>query len=519
MSDMTLVPVDDVWMRVDNASPALLRELSDYFTFQTPGSEFMRRQARFRGWDGRVRLFKLKTRTIYRGLLHRVIEFAESHNWPNYKNDIPEPIPFLQGEELDLWLDSMELPFPLRDYQRDALRAALDMNRGIIVSPTGSGKSYVIWLLTQAISVPKTLVIVPTIGLVQQMSSDFVSYGCEACNIHTISGGADKGSNKPIFVSTWQSIYDLPADYFRQFGMVVCDEVHLAKAKSLTGLMEKCAWVPYRYGFTGTINDTQAHRLILEGLFGEVRKVATTTGLVKAEQLAPLHVKMIVLEYPEQTRKNLRRSQYQDEVDYIVGEPARIEFIARLVAQHKGNTLVLFTLIDKHGKQLYERIRQLCPTKDTYFVTGATGGDERENVRQTVETTDERDQVIVASFGVFSTGINLRRLHHLVFASAGKSKIRTLQSIGRGLRTHASKSKITIYDIVDDLRIGKRQNYAWRHASERAALYASEKFPVTLHPIKMEEFSHLVSPSVLGEPRFNEPTGDQGSVGVSPETV
>jgi superfamily II DNA or RNA helicase len=416
-----------------------------------------------------------------------VLEFAEQREY-EVTNLVPTPEPNVYGADVDAWLETQELVHPVRDYQKDALRLCLNSERGIIVSPTGSGKSYIIWLLTQALAVPQTLIIVPTIGLVTQMKGDFESYGCDPDAIHTIQAGANKQTDRAYTISTWQSIYDLPADYFAQYELVVCDEVHLAKAASLKGLMEK-ADAKYRFGFTGTITDTQAHRLILEGLFGDVSKVTTTTALVKREELAPLHVKMVVLEYPEQTRKNLRHTQYQDEVDFIVGDLARSEFIAQTVAHLKGNTLVLFTLIDKHGKYLYERIRELCPNKAVHFVTGSVGADGREEVRQTVENTEDTEQVIVASFGVFSTGVNLRRLHNLVFASAGKSKIRTLQSIGRGLRTHASKTKITIYDIVDDFRIGKRENYAWKHAQLRAELYAQEKFPVTLHRINMEHYA------------------------------
>jgi len=291
---------------------------------------------------------------------------------------------------------------------------------------------------------------------------------------------------------------------------VICDEVHLAKAKSLTGLMEKCVNIPYRFGFTGTITDTQVHRLILEGLFGNVTQVTTTNALVKAEQLAPLHVKLCVLHYPEQTRKQIRHFTYQEEVDFLVGDPARNTFIAHLVSKLKGNTLVLFNLIDKHGKGLYEQISELCPNRHVHFVTGIVDSVDRESVRQSVETDDTQEHVIVASFGVFSTGVNLRRLHNLVFAAAGKSKIRTLQSIGRGLRTHASKTHITLYDIVDDLRVGRRRNYAWKHAEERSILYAEEKFPVTIHEIDLSKFVLNIAPRALAPSRFNVDDGDQG---------
>jgi superfamily II DNA or RNA helicase len=511
MSDLTLVPVDDVWMRITCAD-GIARELSDYFTFQTPGSQFMRRQARFRGWDGRVRLFKLKTHLLYCGLLARVLEFAEHRSY-TVKNTLPVPVPLYPGHELADWITCQDSPLEIRDYQLAALRTCLDAHRSIIVSPTGSGKSFVIWLLTQAIRAPKTLVIVPTIGLVTQMRNDFLSYGGTSGLIHTVQGGTAKDANCPIYVSTWQSIYELPDSYFDQFECVICDEVHLAKAKSLTGLMEKCKQTPWRFGFTGTITDTECHRLILEGLFGDVTKVTTTNALIKEKQLATIHVKMIVLKYPEQIRKNLKHSQYTDEIDYIVGDRARTEYIARMVAQLKGNTLVLFTLIDKHGNYLYERIKALCPEKSVHFVTGGLGGDDREAVRVGVENAEDREQVIVASYGVFSTGINIRRLHHLVLASAGKSKIRTLQSIGRGLRTHITKNRMTLWDIVDDLTVGKRQNYTWKHAQERAQLYAQEKFPMTLHSVDLEKFSHVLG-IASGEPRLDEPTSVSTPVGV-----
>ena len=518
MADLTIQPIDDVWVRIA-CDDSLAHELSDYFTFKPDNVVFMRRQARYRGWDGSVRLFKLKDHRLYRGLVPRIIEFAEQHSY-TVENELPEVLPFLDGCTLDGWLSTVEndghLPFPIRDYQRAALRAALDAHRGIIVSPTGSGKSYVIWLLSLALSMPHTLIIVPTTGLVAQMASDFVSYGCDPSAIQTIQGGLQKSPNAPYVISTWQSIYELPESYFHQFGCVICDEVHLAKAKSLTGLMEKCNNVPYRFGFTGTITDTEVHRLILEGLFGTVTQVTTTHELVKAAQLAPIRVKLCVLHYPESTRKQVRHFNYQEEVDFLVSNPARNAFIAHLVSKLNGNTLVLFNLIDKHGRQLYEQIQQLCPERDVHFVTGDVDAGDRETVRQSVEADEDGSHVIVASFGVFSTGVNLRRLHNIVFAAAGKSKIRTLQSIGRGLRTHASKTHITLHDVVDDLRIGQRRNYAWKHAEERSVLYAEEKFPVTIHELDLGKFVLSVSPRGLASPRLDDESVEQGE---SPATL
>jgi len=482
MSDtLTITPLDNVWVQVD-APDGVLRELSEYFQFEVPGAQFMKRRAGYKHWDQKIRLFKLRTRTIYRGLVPRVVQFAEQRGYEVISH-VPEVVGF--GDDLDEFLEDMELPFPLRDYQYEALKTALNQERGIIVSPTGSGKSYIIYLLQRILSC-KTLIVVPTIGLVTQMAKDFRDYGCTE-EIHGIHAGKEKQSDARIFVSTWQSIFEMPESYFEQFECIVVDEVHLAKAKSLTHIMESTPTTRYRYGFTGTLDDCQAHQLILEGLFGNVSKVTTTNELVAEDQLAPLKVKLCVLEYPEAARKQMRRVQYQDEVEFLVSDRARTEFIAQLVKHLKGNTLVLFTLVEKHGRYLHQRIKEVCNKKTVFFVSGEVDAETREDVRVTVE--EEDNQVIVASFGVFSTGINIRKLHNIVFASAGKSKIRTLQSIGRGLRTHASKSHINIIDVVDDLRIGAYQNYAWKHAEVRVELYAREKFPMTMHRVKLEKFA------------------------------
>lgn len=486
---ITITPLDNVWVRLD-APDGVLREISGYFQFEVPGAQFMKRRAGYKHWDQKIRLFKLRTRTIYRGLVPRVVQFAEQRGYEIISH-VPEVVGF--GDDLDEFLEDMELPFPLRDYQYEALKTALNDERGIIVSPTGSGKSYIIYLLQQILA-GKTLIIVPTIGLVTQMAKDFRDYGCEE-EIHGIHGGIEKTSDARLFISTWQSIYELPEDYFNQFDVVICDEVHLAKAASLKMLLEKCQ-AQNRYGFTGTLDDCQAHQLILEGLFGSVTKVTTTNDLVQEQQLSPLKVKLCVLEYPEAARKQMRRVQYQDEVEFIAQNPARLAFVAQLVKTLKGNALVLFNLIEKQGKELYKQIEDASPNKAVHFIIGEVDGDTREAVRQEVENDKDREQVIVATYGVFGTGINIKRLHHIVLASSGKSKIRTLQAIGRGLRKAAGKKKVIIWDIVDDLRVGAYSNFLWRHAEIRADLYAREKFPITLIKVPAEVLCRLGSTSV-----------------------
>ena len=292
--------MNDVWIHLE-CDDAIAHELSDYFCFDVPGAHFM--PAARRGWDRKIRLFKLRTHTLYKGLIPRVIEFAAQRSYP-VVNNVEYPDPLLKGPILDEWFGVLNLPFPLRNYQAAALRVMLDTQRGIIVSPTGSGKSYIIYLITELLFDKKVLIVVPTIGLVSQMAGDFKTYNCTE-PIQTIQAGLSKMITERLTVSTWQSIYEQPKEWFAQFNMVIVDEVHLAKSQSLKELMEKCETTPWRFGFTGTLDQSQCHRLILEGLFGTVTKVATTNELIKAKQLTPPRVIVCVLEYPEDVPKGL----------------------------------------------------------------------------------------------------------------------------------------------------------------------------------------------------------------------
>lgn len=480
-------PLNDVWVRVD-CDEAVARNLSEYFTFESPGAVFMRRQAKYRKWDGRIRLFKHKTHTIYRGLVPRVVEFLEQCN-QDVKSFVPLPDPLWKDpDERQDYIDSLGVPLQPTDYQLGAVDALLANERAIILSPTGSGKSLIIYLILRLLNV-RTLIVVPTAGLVSQLARDFKSYGYDLGNLHTISAGKAKDdAEADVYISTWQSIYQQPPEYYRQFQCIIVDEVHHAKAKSLTHLLEQAYTTPYRFGFTGTLDDTEANRLILEGLFGAVIRVATTDNLIKQKRLAPLRIKMLTLRYPDTVCKQLHKSQYQDEIDYIVCHQGRLDFVAQLAASLKGNVLVLFNFIEKHGIPLYERLQKITD-KNVHYIAGSIDGDERETIRQTV--SQEENQILVASYGTFSTGMNVPSLQHIIFASPSRSKIRVIQSIGRGLRVNEGKTHCTLWDIVDDLRVGKHQNFAIKHAQIRAEYYASEKFPVTVKTLSLEAYTML----------------------------
>ena len=482
--------------------PSIEMELAEHFCFYVPGYKFMPAYKN-RMWDGKIRLFDLRKKTLYTGLFQYMQEFANARQYdiqlepnstygmPGAKNIID--IPALLEE---LTITSGGNKITPRDYQIDALKHSLTNSQSLLLSPTASGKSLIIYLairhFLEESSNQSVLLIVPTTSLVEQMYSDFADYSQfdewdVAENCHKIYSGKEK-YNIPqrVVITTWQSIYKEKAQWFQPYGMVVGDEAHAFKAKSLTSILEKCTECKYRMGTTGTLDGTQTHQLVLEGLFGPVHKVTTTKKLMDNKDLAQLDINVLLLKYADEFCKVKR--DYQTEMDFIVKYEPRNNFISNLAMDCVGNTLILFQYVDKHGKPLHDMLREKFEKADVtgrklFYVSGETGVDDRENIRAITE--EQNDAIIVASMGTFSTGINIKRLHNIVFASPSKSQIRVLQSIGRGLRKSADGIDTKVYDIADDLHWKSRKNYTLIHAAERIKIYSKEKFDYNIYDINI----------------------------------
>lgn len=493
-SDLLLVPSDvngnkliiskenEVYMKVD-AEPVIRQELNDYFTFTVPGAKFMPAY-RNRMWDGKMRLYNAMTKQLYLGLLPYVQVFADEREYDLEITDNIHAQENFSVKEANEFIQELKTKFSPRDYQLDSFVHLVRNNRGLLVSPTASGKSFIIWLLTQWYGDCKTLVIVPTTSLVHQMRSDFIEYGSDGDDIHIIMGGQEKNTDARIVVSTWQSLYKMRKDYFAQYDVVIGDECHLFKAKSLTSIMTKLIDCKYRFGFTGTLDGTQTHKLVLEGLFGRVKQFVKTKELIEQEHLANFKIKALVLKYTDEECKLVSKMKYQDEMDWIVQHPKRNKFIRDLTLSLNGNTLLLFQYVDKHGKILYNIVNEKIEKgRKLFFVYGGTDAETREQIRAITEK--EENAIIIASYGTFSTGINIRNLHNIIFASPTKSRIRNLQSIGRGLRKSKSKNTATLFDIADDLRNKKKVNYTLTHFGERVKIYNEEEFVYKIHNIRI----------------------------------
>jgi len=285
-------------------------------------------------------------------------------------------------------------------------------------------------------------------------------------------------------ITTWQSVYKQPKAWFSQFDVIFGDEAHQFKANSLTTVMGKLTEVKHRIGTTGTLDNKKVHKLVLEGIFGPMHRVTTTKALMESERLATLNILCLLLKYDDITRQGRKNNQYQDEMDFLVANDKRNNFICNLAIKTKGNTLVLFQYVGKHGKVLVELIRgKVKEGRKVFFVYADTDTDQREEIRHITEL--ESDAIIVASYGTFSTGINIPSLENIIFASPTKSKIRNLQSIGRGLRLKDGKTECNLYDIADDLSWKSWKNHTLHHFAERLKTYSEEKFNYKIVEVKI----------------------------------
>jgi len=491
------------YLQVQCEDRGVLAELSEFFTFYVPGYKFMPAYKN-RIWDGKLRLLDGRTNEIYAGLYEYIRAFAEADGRGYNVELIEDPVYGLPGgtqEDVDM---SFVEDIPLsaknesirpRDYQLEAVEHALKKKSCLLLSPTASGKSLIIYLLARWYldnHDGRILIVVPTTSLVEQMYTDFADYATQDNDFdiekaaHRIYGGQDKSNQDArIMISTWQSIYKLPSQWFRDFGMVVGDEAHNFKAKSLTSVLTKCHNAEYRFGTTGTLDGTQTHKLVLEGLFGPVYNVTTTKDLMDEGSLANLNINVLLLKYQDELCRAVKGMKYQEEIDFIVTNEARNKFIRNLALDQDGNTLVLFQYVEKHGKPLHDLIRKgAAEGRQVFFVSGGTDVEGRERVRQITER--EKDAIIVASIGTFATGINIRNINNVIFASPSKSQIRVLQSIGRGLRKADDGRDTVLYDIADDLHWKKNKNYTLNHSAARIKIYSKEKFKFKIYEIPLK---------------------------------
>lgn len=484
--------------------------LRDYFSFFADGYQFSP-QFKCKQWDGRVRLIDASNQ-IRLGLWNLVKDFCERYNIncvidPKIKRfDFPM-------EKFDSFVKSLDVhaggdsinPY---DYQMTAAHHALEVQRCILLSPTSSGKSLIMYMMVRMyerlIVGDKILIVVPTVGLVTQMQSDFSDYSSEIewdakDKIHGIKAGVCKETDKQIIVSTYQSLAKLPVDYFHKFKAILVDETHTATAKSITRILDNAINATFRVGLTGTLDEVKCNELILTGMFGPVNTVITTKQLMLDGQVAQLKVNVALLKHKKEDCKFMRaaprgpidektgkkkreKAQYKEEIDFIISNVARNKFIMSFAANLKGNSIIMVNMVE-HGENLYNWMKEALPDRDIFLYTGSTKADERERIRQLMENSE--NAIIIGSLGVLSTGISIKRLHNLVFAHPSKSRVKVLQSVGRLLRISKFGNEVNMFDLVDDFLIGAYENYTYGHGQKRVSFYHDQSFDTTINNVKL----------------------------------
>lgn len=458
---------------------SIARELSDYFSFLVDNYQYMP-AFKSRRWDGKVRCFDLRTRRLYTGLYNRLLEFCRINQYSiGYENAEDYAADAVSVEELTHYIASLNLPETLqvREYQIASFLRAVRNRRRLIVLPTGSGKSLVIYLLTRYYN-KKTIVVVPTIALVEQMYDDFAQYGLDVEKYcHRIYTGQEKFVDKQIVFTTWQSASMMPQDWKDQFEVVVGDEAHLFSANSLKDLMVSLTNCYVRIGLTGTLDYTKTSQMMLEGLFGKPYAPTSTSELVDQGFLAKPLIKALVLIHPK-----VKFADYATEMQYLSKSDKRNHFIANLALSLKGNSIILFSSIEQ-GKNILAIVEQRKKKKQhVFYIDGTVEGSERNDIKKFANQNE--NVIVVASYKTFGIGTNIPNLENIILGSPTKSMIRLLQAIGRGLRKINQKVMCTIFDIADDLS-SDRPNFTLNHFNERVHIYNQQNFDYKMYNINL----------------------------------
>ncbi len=488
-----------------DADTDILYEIKEFFTFFVDGYKFSPKY-KMKMWTGTISLLNLTSKTLPSGLWDQLSAFAVERGYTfemiesNYGmpgetvNVLPEDIvDYIKG----LNLHSQGKKIEVRDYQLHAIYQAIKYKRKTVIASTGSGKSLIMYCLIRYLIdnelANRALITVPSTSLVLQLTNDFLDYASEdesfdESMIHQVMSGKEKFSNKPITISTWQSQSQNRMDHTiaQSYDIVCVDECQGLKGIELIRILDKCTEASFKYGFTGSLNKSKTDKTQIQGMLGPIIKVTETKKLIEQGHLSEMQIKCITLDYQKATKSMVSHNKdYHLEIDFLVSHERRNKFIRNLAMSLEGNTLVLYTLVEKHGDVLNELFKEKVGERKYFYIHGGVNAEERDEMRPIIEANN--NAIILASYGTLSVGINIKRLHNIILASPTKSIIRLLQSIGRGLRKGEGKDELVVYDLSDDLSNSKsKKNFTYKHFVERLLIYNEEQFDYTLTRINIE---------------------------------
>lgn len=490
-------PVNATYIKVLFDDWGIEQEFAEFTSFMAPNYRYT---PKFKAgvWDGRIRLFNTRNKQIYKGLLEIVYKFSKQRNYEIFINPcLLDTVPIsLDATKEIVSLQSIRSSISVRDYQFEALKHVFSTKRSILVAATSAGKSLMIYSMIRKWQDEgkQTLLIVPNLNLVKQMFSDFIDYSSENGwdtmeNVHTLFSGQERVFDKPVVISTWQTLLSMmksdTKSFYKitQFDCLIGDEAHTMRSVEVSKILEAFTNTEYRVGTTGTLDGIQINTLTLTGLFGPPVKVVTARELIDAGHATDVEIRIMVLKHPEHIRKALKGMKYDEEVNHIMANTARNNFICKLAHACNGNTLILYNQVKKHGDLLYKRLQEITGKK-VYYIHGKVDADEREEVRKIVES--EENSIILATSQLMATGTNIPSIANLIMTMPGRSNIRIRQSIGRGLRLKDGKFLTKVFDIADDYSFKEYKNSAMKQLDERVSVYSKEEFDMKVTDIDLK---------------------------------
>jgi len=488
MNEILIEKVNQVYVRVRCHLDQEL-ELKSFLSCHVPNYMY---HPKFRAkiWDGKVSFFNMQNKLLPVGLLPDFHRFCKQFGYKyRFDFDTSELCNDVTIEQVESFANGLmeNTRYDPYDYQIEAVTNSIRNKRGVILSPTGSGKSLTIYMTIRLLLAQdpdrKIILIVPTTSLVEQMYSDFQDYGWLNIDykVTKLYSGLKPDFRKSVLITTWQSIHRKQKIFFQKYGVLMVDETHQAKALSIQSISKKCTEAEYRFGYTGTLPTNRSDLFNIHGYLGPVIFKQISKELIDRGILSKIKIVNVLLKFPESVIQKNRNRPYNEEEDTIINHVGRnkiFDLIFNNIPDGQ-NSLVLCRKIE-HLKMIQEHLEHVLP--DKYMIVniyGKTKPEEREAIRHLMEK--ESNMILVGTYATMSTGVNIRKMHNVFFASSYKSKIKVLQAIGRGLRTHSSKEKVIIWDFVDDLTWKKRtgnigHNHTYKHYLERLKYYEEQGF-------------------------------------------
>lgn len=488
MSDLIIEKVNSSCVHLV-CEDGLSHRFYNVFSAYAPGYRFNPR-FKLHVWDGKVRCYNSITQILPIGLLNNLLIWCDQHKIEYSLQGFDKPLrDNIDKAELEKQMNSyITAGFQARDYQVNAVHAALTNRRGVLLSCTGSGKSLMIYTFLRYLldnkDVHRAILIVPSVSLVEQMFSDFRDYGWDDLEDHVemLYSGKKPTFKKEILISTWQSLEKEDPEFFEVYDACVVDECHQAKCNVVTRLLKLMHNAEYKIGTSGTLPTEISEQLQINSVIGNVLFELKSCELIARGYLTKLNIAAIFLKYPLSFIEENKERTYPEEVKMVEEYPNRNK-VLNFIIDHTSpmNNMLILVNHRNHLKDVEDYLHKNYPEKKVSIITGDVKAKVREKIRVGIE--DEDGTILLATYQTMSTGVNIPKLHAIMLFSNSKSRIKVLQSIGRGLRKHNSKNKVIIYDIVDDLSYKKRtgriaKNYCMQHFDERSSYYIEQEFPV-----------------------------------------